>query len=315
MTSNAAKNFIGIDVSKEWLDIAINSNVFHIDNTDASIQKFIKDKNEFFNSNTVVCLESTGGYERRAKYLLGEANALIHVAHPNRVKCFATYKNRKAKTDKIDSIILKQYAESLSKEELINGRTKEIDVLRDYSARRRQLLDLRHQETCRSHMATDPIMIQSIFDVLECIEKQITNIDKELKNKLKEMPNNEEKKEIMIGVPGIGPVVSTVLITELPELGILTNKEITSLAGLAPITNQSGKKQGSSRTGKGRTSIKSALYMATLSAMRYNPKIEEFYQRLLKNGKPKKVAIIACARKLLVILNTMIAKNTPWRAN
>lgn len=315
MTSNAAKNYIGIDVSKEWLDIAINDNTFHIDNTDESIQNFIDEQKLFFNLNTIVCLESTGGYERRAKYLMTKTEALVHIAHPTRVKSFATYKNRKAKTDKIDSIILKQYAESLSKEELTIGKSKDQDTLRDYAARRRQLMGLKHQEHCRSHIATDIGMQKSIAAVLKCIDEQIAIVEKEIQIMLESDSKTEEKKKLLLGVPGVGPVLAMTLLTELPELGILDNKAITSLVGLAPMTNQSGKKQGKSRTGNGRSSIKNVMYMAILSAMRFNPKIKELYERLLENKKLKKVAIIACARKLLVILNTMVAKNTPWRAN
>jgi transposase len=193
--------------------------------------------------------------------------------------------------------------------------SEEERYLRELLARRRQLVQLQTQETNRFHQAASARVRESIRTVLDLLEEQLRGIDDDMNVLIRRSPVWREKEGLLQSVPGVGPTTARTLLAELPELGRCGNRQISSLVGLAPRNRDSGKFRGTRRIGGGRGALRSTLYMATLTAIKHNPKIQVFYQRLRQMGKKFKVAMTACMHKLLIILNTMVRKNIPWNPN
>jgi len=304
--------FIGIDVAKDTFHVAScpASIDISLPNNSTGTQQLIKTLQP--HTVALVVLEATGGYERPIVAELLEANFKVVVAPPRQVRDFARGLGEWAKTDPIDARVLARFAQ------VVNPNPKppadpQIDELADLVRRRRQLTDLRTQEYNRSHLALHPKIRKSVRKMLKTLDYQIAEIDQLIEQHIKSNDGFHHKNKILRSAKGIGPITSAVLIAQLPELGRLNRQEIAALVGVAPYDFNSGRFAGKSRIWGGRKDIRSALYMAAMSAIRWNPVVHRFANRLLKKGKAFKVVITACMRKLLIILNTMIRNNTLWR--
>lgn len=298
-------NYWGIDVSKEWLDIAIGNTILRIAQTEEAINQFIK-HNETNTEKALVVLESTGGYERLAVQCLSKAGLTVHIAHPNKVKAFAKAKGRLAKTDKIDAKLLSEYGRFIQADDIRALPSKEQEELQLLGARLEQLKEMHHQEKCRLGIVSVQRVKQSHELMISTIRNEIDVLEKQILKLIKEDAELEEKYTLLRSMKGVGPVLAMMLLIDLPELGQVNKKEVAALVGVAPITNQSGQRTGKAMTKYGRRGIRKILYMAALTACRYNTKLKVFYERLVMSGKPKKVAVVAVMRKMIVILNAMI---------
>jgi transposase len=312
MSNPSEERFVGIDVSKTQLDIAVGQTgeTWSAGNTDEGIAKTVERLKQL--GTRLVVVESTGGLERkllREMHLAGVAFALVN---PHRVREFAKSLGLLAKTDKIDARLLARFAEAIRPAPTCLP-SQEEQLLSALIARRSQLIDFRTAELNRLVSAHTSVQA-SIELLLNQLGEQISQLDRQVEQLISQNDDFTDKDEILRSTPGIGPVSSAILIADLPELGRLDRKKIAALVGVAPFNDDSGYRRGKRRTKGGRAAIRKVLYMATISASRYNPKIKSFYEQLLKRGKLKKVALVACMRKLLTILNAMLRSRTPWRS-
>ena len=309
MNTENKKIFIGIDVSKATLDISISGKHFKIKNTDEDISVFIK--TEISSKSflpTLICLESTGGYERLVMQALQKAGLSVHRAHPNKVHSFAKASGHFAKTDKLDAKLLEKYAEFAfctngeRGDDLIAESTVALQSLRGVE---RDLCDTLHANQCRiQHLSA--AAEKHLNAHIAFIKKQLEEVRADIQTVIESDEVLQKKSEILTSYKGIGTKIASALLAELPELGTLNKKEIASLVGVAPKLYESGTKKLGGHIAGGRFYVRKALYMAALVAMRHNSKMKAFYQRLVAAGKMKKVAIVAVMRKIIVCLNTMI---------
>lgn len=303
--------FIGVDVSKAKLDIAFfDGQSLSIDNREeAIVSELIEQiKNR---KGTIVVAEATGGYEDRLVTLLHQHQIAVAVVNPRRVRQFADGIGSDAKTDPIDARVIAFYGQVV-KPAPQAAQSEEEKKLKALVERRRQLLDLINQESNRLQQTADREIQKYIQQSLDSLKKQAKTIDQRLAKSVQADTANARKVEILQSVKGLGPVAVTTLVAELPELGKLNRGQIAKLVGVAPLNRDSGTFAGKRRTFGGRSYVRRVLYMATLVATRFNPKIKAFYQRLLAQGKPKKLALTAAMRKLLTIVNTLIKNNVLW---
>lgn len=305
------KIFVGIDVSKAQLDVGFSprSEILTFANDSLGIAK-LRDHLQAVDPALVV-MEATGGFEMAAVATLAASKIPVVVINPRQVKDFAKATGQLAKTDAIDASVLAKFAEVVKPEirELPDSSAKELS---DLITRRRQIIDMLTAEKNRFAMA--PQSIQSEISIhIDWLEKRLANLDKKISDTVHNSPVWKEKDNLLKSVPGVGAIVATTLLANLPELGTLNNKQIAALVGVAPFCRDSGTLRGKRTVWGGRANVRSTLYMGTLTAVRCNPVIREFYQRLIKAGKAPKVALTASMRKLLVILNSMIKHKTPWR--
>jgi transposase len=305
--------FVGIDVSKDLLEMAVrpSGEKWSIKNNPLEFPALVERLTELAPSRII--LEATGGLETLVASHLGAAGLPVCVINPRQARDFAKASGQLAKTDGVDADVLAHFGEALQPP-LRELRSTETQLLEALLTRRRQLVQMRTAEKNRlSGMNHPRKIIKDLEAHIAWLDKRISQCDDELKTALQASPIWRTNDQLLRSVPGIGQVVSRTLITELPELGKLSDKQITALVGLAPYANDSGSRCGQRHIRGGRNTVRSALYMATLSAIRSNYRIRSFYERLLSAGKPKKVAITACMRKLLVILNAIIKQQQPWR--
>ena len=300
----------GIDVSKATLDVAVTNRkeIKSFPNDDSGIKQVISYLKK--QEPTLTVMESTGGLEKILAASLIEASIPVVVVNPRQVRDFARAKGKLAKTDSIDAWILAEFAKEIHPE-VRPLSDKQTDEIKAMLVRRQQLKDMITMENNRLWPA-DMKVIPSIQDHLNWLKQELKNMDKDLEDKVQKSPVWKEKDDLLRSVPGVGPVLSLTLLGALPELGSLNRKQIAALAGVAPFNRDSGKYRGKRMTKGGRTRVRPALYMATLVATRFNPMIKAYYQHLLEKGKEKKVALTACMRKLLVILNAMVRENRQW---
>lgn len=259
----------------------------------------------------LVVMEATGGYERTLAGLLAAEQIPLAVVNPRQVRDFAKATNQLAKTDAIDARVIALFAEAV-KIEAKPLLDQETQALRDIMERRRQLVAWRVSEANREQQTDNPVVKQSVRAMLQAVDRQLTELDKELDDRIRKTPAWRESEELLSSVPGVGKGTARTLMSELPELGTLSRQKISGLVGLAPLNHDSGKYRGTRHIRGGRSKVRAALYMAAVSAMRFNPSIREFYRRLRASGKSFKVAITACMRKLLVHLNAVMKKRTPY---
>jgi len=259
-----------------------------------------------------IVLEATGGYEQALTIELQAASLPVIIVNPRRVRDYARSCGQLAKTDRIDAKVIAKFAASsdVSLRELPDAATRQRMA---WVARRDQLVESHVAESNRLEHADDPVVADSIGQVLAILETQIAAIDRQLADAIAADKQLQRKVEILDSAPAIGPVTAAMLVTRLPELGRVNRRQIAALVGIAPINRDSGQHRGKRMTGGGRVRIRSALYMPMLAAIRYNPRIRDFYQRLLDNGKSKMTALVAAMRKLLTILNTLIQKDELWK--
>jgi transposase len=301
----------GIDVSKATLDVASSNQreIKSFSNDERGITQVVSYLTKQMPVLTVI--EATGGLEKLLAASLVQASIPVVVANPRHVRDFARAKGRLAKTDNIDALILAEFACDIHPEvkPLADEQTEQIKSL---MVRRQQIIGMMTMERNRLSLARLS-MKSSIQEHINWLSEQLKTLDKDIGNKVQNSSIWREKDSLLKSVPGVGPVLSITLLGALPELGCLTRQQIAALAGVAPFNRDSGKYRGRRTTKGGRARVRSSLYMATLAATRFNPVIRAHYEHLLKMGKVKKVALVACMRKLLVILNAVIRDRRPWQ--
>lgn len=302
----------GIDVSKARLDIAFSDDrpAFCTANEPDDHARIAQALKEAGVSRIVV--EATGGYERSVVAELAAAGLPIVVVNPRQVRDFARATGRLAKTDAIDAKVLALFAVAI-KPLIRPVEDAQSQILTELLARRRQLIQMRVAESNRRAMAKGRRVRQSIEGVVKLLTRQISAIDDDIDQLLQNSSIWKEKVVLLTSVEGIGPATARTLLAELPELGSASRQEIAALVGVAPFNQDSGTFRGKRSIAGGRPVVRSAMYMATLAATRFNPVIRTHYRQLLARGKRKKVALVACMRKLLTILNAILREKKPWR--
>jgi transposase len=309
--ASSQPGYWGVDVSSEKLDLAEwgVDVVTTFDNTPEGVaalaQQFAGRPHER------IVIEATGGYERRVVAQLTIAALPVVVVNPAQTRNFAKAKGLTAKTDRLDAAVLAEFGFRMQPEIRVLP-AENAQFLAELTARRRQLIELQTAEKNRLHQALRAAIRASIEAVLTSLAMQLEDIDRQLDELVASIPEWKAQDQLLRSVPGIGAKISRTLLADLPQLGRLEIKPLAKLVGLAPINHDSGKHRGKRSIGGGRASVRQALYMASLSACRHNDRIREFYQRLRAAGKPKKLALTACAHKLLAIINAMLKNNTAW---
>lgn len=303
--------FVGVDVAKAELVTALRPGEegWTVPNDEAGVQELLRRLR--VQRPTLVVLEATGGYERGVVAALASAGVPLVVANPRQVRDFARSTGQLAKTDRIDARILALFAERVRPEPrpLPDEATRTLDAL---LTRRRQILEMLTAERNRLEHAL-PAVRRDLVQHIRWLERRLRDVDHDLDRTIQSSPVWRAKDDLLRSIPGVGPVTSRTLIGDLPELGALNRKQIAALVGVAPLARDSGTLKGKRLVWGGRAPVRAALYMAALVASRHNPAIKAFYQRLVAAGKPKKVALTACMRKLLTILNAVMKTNTAWR--
>ena len=303
--------FVGIDVSKAQLDVAVRPGGirFTVRNDDPGITTLVERVREL--QPHLVVLEATGGLEVPLVSALAAAGLPLVVANPRQVRDFAKATGQLAKTDTLDAQILARFAETVrpTPRPLPEISTQELAAV---LTRRRQLIDMLTAE--KNRLGSAPRRIRKDIQAhITWLEHRLVDTDGDLSQTIQASPVWREKDDLLQSTPGVGPVLATTLLAGLPELGTLDRKQIAALVGVAPFNCDSGTLRGKRVVRGGRASVRAALYMSALVAARYNPVIKAFYRRLCQAGKPAKVALTACMRKLLTILNAMLKHQTPWR--
>jgi transposase len=303
--------FVGIDISKTWLDIAVHASEvnWRTGNDDKGITDLVKRLKQM--KPALVVLEATGGFEMQLVAELAHAKLPVVVTNPRKVRAFARSTGKLAKTDKLDAKLLAHFAAAI-RPAVRPMRSEEEEQLTGLLIRRRQLVNMLTVEKNRLHTVR-PAMRGDIEEHIAWLQDKLSKMDEEIDQFVRRTSLWKEKDTILRSAPGVGRVTSCTLLAMLPELGTLNRQEIAALVGVAPVNKDSGRKQGKRRVYGGRATVRSVLYMAALAAKKYNPRIKKFYEDLLRRGKEKKVALTACMRKLLVILNAMVRSNQLWR--
>lgn len=306
-----ASFFAGIDVAKDKLDIARSdqTQILTVTNDPAGITNLLDLLSR--QKPALIVIEATGGLEQPALDAMLDAGLPVALVHPGHVRHFAKALGILAKTDAIDARVLVEFARHASPK-LATKRSKNQAELEALVTCRRQLVDVRTQQTNRRQQTRSKAAIKSIDAVLKTLKKQIDALDNQIRKLIDSDDDMGRYDKLLQTVPGVGALLSATLLSEMVELGALHRREVGALGGVAPYNSDSGRMHGKRSIRGGRTSVRSVLYMATLAAMRVNPVIKRFAQRLLDAGKVKKVAIVACMRKLLVILNAMIRDSLRW---
>jgi transposase len=307
----AEKVYVGIDVAKQSLDIALHprQQTKSFKNTEAGINKVVNYLKSL--APALVVMEATGGLEISVAAALSASGIPVAVVNPRQIRDYAKSMGKLAKTDTIDAQVMADFAAAIHPEPrpLADSKTQE---LRDILARRSQLAEMITAEKNRLSRARRPVS-EHIRAHIAWLEQELDEMNSDLRRFIRESPIWREKDNLLQSVPGVGPVVSCTLLVQLPELGTLNRKQIAALVGVAPLNHDSGKFRGKRTVWGGRAKVRATLYMATLVATRYNGVIKSFYQRLCLAGKAKKAAITACMRKLLTIMNAMLKHHTPWQ--
>jgi transposase len=311
-TPASAWTAVGIDVAKGQLDVADNVSQQHWtapNDPDGHVR--LRQRLEELHPDIIV-IEATGGYERAAVGELAVAGLPVVVVNPRQVRDYARAIGRLAKTDAIDALVLAQFGAAV-KPEIRPLPDEASRTLQELIARRRQLIAMRTAESNRLQQAHAAKVRRSVKRILAVLDQQLAKIDDDLDGCIRDSPVWREKYDLLTSVPGIGPQTARTLLAELPELGSASRQQIAALAGVAPLNRDSGVMRGQRTTWGGRATVRSSLYMATLVAVRYNPRLKAVYDRLLARGKRKKVALTACMRKLLTILNAMLREQIGWQ--
>ena len=302
--------FVGIDVSQDRLDLAVRPTgetrqVVHDPAGTGAMTEYLKKLGP-----QLVVVEATGGLETAVAAELAAEGLPVVVANPRKVRAFARATGQLAKTDALDARVLAQYGETLRPQPraLPDAATRELRAL---VVRRRQLVEMITAEGNRLRRATRRVRPR-VEEHIKWLKENLAELDRDLDDTIRSSPVWKDQNRLLRSVPGVGPVLSLTLLSGLPELGVLKRGEIAALVGVAPFNQDSGSFRGKRRVWGGRGQVRAALYMAALVATRCNPALKEFYQRLCQAGKPKKVALTACMRKLLTILNAMVRDHRPW---
>jgi transposase len=305
--------FVGVDVSKQTLDVyrSDTGEFSKIENSEQAIKEFCA-KFQKQKRTVMLVMEATGGYETLLVNQLAKHQLPAAIVNPRQVRDFAKGIGRDAKTDPIDAQVIARFA-AVVKPQPMAIRSDHEQKHAALVARRNQLLELINQENSRLKQSWDDDAKQSIRDVLEVLKKQLKSIDELLAKMLQADSQNQRKIEILGSVKGVGPVMISTVIAELPELGKLNRGQVAKLVGVAPINRDSGKKSGKRFIGGGRSQVRRVLYMSTIVAIRHNPAMKAYYAHLKSKGKESKVAIVACMRKFITLLNLLVKNNQMWR--
>lgn len=311
MSENVYKDYVGIDVSMKHLDVCIRTTgEFFRTTNDANGFKEIKKRLKAYYPCLLI-MEATGGYEADCVQALQKAHFSCAVMNAKRVRDFAKALGRLAKTDKIDASVLAHFGEAIKPSPQVIVAFEE-KILRETQQRRRQLVEMITMEKNR-YRRVDRKIGQYIKKIINYLEKQLKELDQDLADQVSKNETWQTKAELLKSIKGVGQVIALALVSDLPELGKVSRQEIAALVGVAPFNRDSGNQKGVKEIWGGRANIRAVLYMGALVAVRFNPSLKAFYTKLCEAGKKKKVALVACMRKLLVIMNTMIKNNTPWQ--
>jgi transposase len=304
--------FVGIDVSKERLDVHLrpSGEAFDVPRHAEGLERLVERLAGMRPS--LVVLEATGGFEITVAAALAAAGLPLAVVNPRQIREFARSTGRLAKTDRLDAEAIALFAERVRPEPRPIA-DAEAQALGELVARRRQLVEMIGMESNRQHQARDAQLKTRIQTHLAWLQQALADIDQEIDGRVRRSPAWRETEELLTSVPGIGKVTAHTLLADLPELGQLGRRKLAALVGVAPINRDSGLLRGHRAIAGGRFAVRSTLYMATLSAIRWNPLIRAHYTRLRDRGRPAKVAIVACMRRLLTILNAMLRERKPWQ--
>ena len=311
MNETKVEKFVGIDVSKSTLDICVEppGEALHVAYDEPGVRQVVKHLKEV--APALIVIEATGGLEVRIATELTSSGLPVAVINPRQARDFAKATGQLAKTDRVDAMVLAAFARAIRPQArpLKDADTRALD---DMVGRRRQLVDIRVQETLRLGTAASKRLQKSLKQHIAWLDKRIAEVDSDLSKQLRESDVWRAKDDLLRSIPGVGNVTTQTMLAKCPELGTLNRREIAALTGVAPLANDSGKHRGKRFTWGGRADVRAVLYMATVSAIRGNDTIKAFAERLKKAGKPPKVVIVACMRKLLTIMNSMLKNETSW---
>jgi transposase len=304
--------YVGIDVSKDRLDVHVRpgGEAFAVARNGKGLNELIERLRGV--GPTLIAVEATGGFETIVAAAIAGAHLPLAVINPAQVRHFAQAVGKRAKTDPIDAAVIARFAEAVKPEprELPDEAAR---LLSELVGRRAQLIEMLVAERQREKRASAGRVRKSLARHIAALEKELPEIDRDIDTMVRGSPVWREKEDLLITFPGIAHTIARSVLADLPELGRLGRREIASLVGYAPFTRQSGQWKGKSMIAGGRPSVRSAIFMAALSAIRCNPVMRAFYQRLLARGKPKMVALVAVARKILTILNAMLRDKKQWQ--
>ncbi|HWG84164.1 MAG TPA: IS110 family transposase [Deinococcales bacterium] len=303
--------YVGVDISKQHLDACLqpSGRTWRETNDASGRTRLVTHLKEL--TPALIVLEATGGLERAIAAELAAENLPVAIVNPRQCRDFARATGRLAKTDRLDSITLALFAQAVkpTPRALPDEATRHLRAL---TTRRRQVIEMITSENNRLLACDDERVRERIREHIKYLSEERDDADEEITRALKESGVWREREQLLLSVPGVGPVLARTLLAELPELGRLAGKQVSALAGVAPMSKDSGAWRGKRFVQGGRGEVRAALYMGALVASRHNPVIKSLYERLREAGKPGKVALVACMRKLLVILNAMLRDNTPW---
>ena len=304
--------FVGIDVAKQHLDIHVRptDERFRLLRDEAGLGNLVERLRPL--GPVLVVLEATGGYEVPVAAALGSAGLPVAVVNPRQIRDFARATGQLAKTDTLDALIIARFAEAVQPEARPLP-TAQAQALGELVARRRQLTDMLGAESNRQQQAHDPRLQRRIATHIRWLTKALAELEADLDDTIRSSPLWRAQDNLLQSVPGVGGVTAFTLIADLPELGHLDRRKIAALVGIAPLNRDSGAWRGRRMIAGGRPTVRCVLYMAALTAIRFNPVIAHFYQRLTAAGRPKKVALIAAMRKLLTMLNAILRDQRPWQ--
>jgi transposase len=303
---------VGIDVSKERLDVAVRptGETFVVSRDAEGLDALIAKLTPL--APVAVAVEATGGYETVVAASLAAAGLAVVVVNPAQVRSFAQALGKRAKTDPLDAGVIAHFVEA-TRPQIRPLPDEETRLLADLVARRRQIVAMIVAERQRQKRLTNRRLQKSIARLLAALQKELSSLERDIDETVRGSPAWREKEDLLASVPGVGKTIARTLIAELPELGTLDRRKVAALVGLAPWTRQSGKWKGKSCIGGGRADVRSALFLGAMVAARRNPDLKAFRDRLVAAGKPKLVALVATARKLLTILNAILRDQKPWR--
>jgi transposase len=310
--ATSSETYVGIDVSKDRLDVAVlgERQEQQVDNTVQGIAQLVEQMQTL--QPELIVVEATGGYQRAVVEALFHAGLCVAVVNPARVRQYARADGLLAKTDRLDAFVLAKFGKKMQPRRY-EGKSEAEKQLSALLVRRKQVEEMLKAEQNRLRTVS-PILRGSVERMIAVLKEEKKRLDEQIRELMNEQQAWQEQTEILGSAPGVGPVTTATLLADLPELGKMDRKKIAALVGVAPMNYDSGKKRGYRKTKGGRRDVRSVLYMSTLVATRYNPLIQSQYQQMLKRGKLKKVALTACMRKFLTILNAMLRDKQPFRA-
>ncbi|MGY3694877.1 transposase [Bradyrhizobium sp. USDA 3240] len=304
--------YVGIDVSKDRLDVHVrpSGEAFAVARDGKGLEELVARLQVI--SPALIAVEATGGFETIVAAALAGAQLPLVVVNPAQIRHFAQAVGQRAKTDPIDAAVIARFVEAVKPEPRAMP-DQEARLLAELVSRRRQIIEMIVAERQREKRAENVRVRKSLARHIKVLEKELPEIDNDIDTLVRGSPVWRAKEELLVSFPGVSNTLARTFLAEVPELGALNRRQIASLAGLAPFTRQSGRWKGKSMIGGGRAKLRAGLYMAALSARRYHPQLKVFYRRLVTAGKPKMVALIAVARKVLTTLNAMLRDQKPWQ--